>query len=453
MIVTPVGLSSDTNPEGDLIIHFQESFVIEGQQFVIKVTNEIEAPVENAEITAEWFTEMENPLLTNNTGDVTLIAPFVDIGTEYIITATKSGYKQAQLWLVVKDNVTTPIEQLNIEASSTVTEGAAFQVRITASSGPISNATIQFLDQTTHSNANGIGFLNAPFVDSDTSYSIIASKNGFTSKTITITVLDLYPENSGGEGWIYGQVSTIIGMPLEAVSVCAVRLSDTGTYCTSSDGQGRYNLSLPLGVYLINASTPGYQSSIVSDVIIEEHLGTQINLVLEIAEPEEESSENQTLITQAIENGAIAGKIIITQEQRTVTYTKTMYANITVDLSLNEEKKIISLFIQGEHETGKSLLVVIDKTLFSLDTIVVEYDDARMKKADSLADVLNANDDGSTPEYYIVDDTFLVSIPHFSTHEVTISQVFDSIMVIIWYVVCCGIVVLFVGVHRWLVWR
>lgn len=82
--------------------------------------------------------------------------------------------------------------------------------------------------------------------------------------------------------------------------------------------------------------------------------------------------------------------------------------------------------------------------------------------ADDLKDVLNPDDDGSHPEYWIIYDAngthILVSIPHFSEHEITVYSLApvtsissvkaasDILLIMAVYIVICTIAaIIFVG--------
>lgn len=58
-------------------------------------------------------------------------------------------------------------------------------------------------------------------------------------------------------------------------------LIQAGPYQTSSNSAGAYNLVLPIGVYEVTASAPGYNSAIKTDILISENLVSTLNFYLE----------------------------------------------------------------------------------------------------------------------------------------------------------------------------
>ena len=97
-------------------------------------------------------------------------------------------------------------DSLVIDIPATVNEGEDFQVTITSEGSTIEGATVTFNGDSFLTDSDGIVTLTAPFADSDTSYSITASKTGYQSAVKSITVMDhvtsiqlLSP--NGGEVW------------------------------------------------------------------------------------------------------------------------------------------------------------------------------------------------------------------------------------------------------------
>lgn len=143
-------------------------------------------------------------------------------------------------------------------------------------------------------------------------------------------------------------------------------------------------------------------------------------------------------VAGAIEAGNLGGEITIVKNgQGYKTDAISYYANVTVtEHSLSENKAVFN--VSGDsHATGKTVKINFGRdTLSSTDTDELQlfFDGRQMKKASSLVDVLDPNDDGLQPEYLPVEvdaaggkEFFvLVSIPHFSDHQIIIQTLADN---------------------------
>jgi hypothetical protein len=112
----------------------------------------------------------------------------------------------------------TGLPQLTVAAPSSVVENNTFSVSVTTgNSSPIVNVTVLFNNHTEITDFSGIASFTAPQVDSDTIYSIVATKTGYLDGMTTILVTDNPPPTShitvfspnGGESWQTGTVHDI----------------------------------------------------------------------------------------------------------------------------------------------------------------------------------------------------------------------------------------------------
>jgi len=345
--------------------------------------------------------------------------------------------------------------QLVIDVQSSVLEGSDFLVTVTANDMPIQDVEIGFNDQINYTDSEGKVTVTAPPVDQNTEYFITASKNGYEGTTGTITVLNQEPD--GDKGWIFGVVSNTSGFLLENASVCAV-IDDSGTtsICKFTNDQGKYQILVPAGTYTIEANKEEYETSTKSNIIVEENVAIEVSFVLEKSEEEPITDENQKLINEAIKAGNVGGEIIIQDDGS----EEIRYADISITLqNIDTENNKITLLVAGE-ETAKTIIITIDENVIEVGNIIVEYDGIVIKEADDIEDILNARDDGSLPEYYMITDKeerkLLVSIPYFSEHTITISSIAEAvsgIIAITIYLVFCIVVAIAATVHMLFVWR
>lgn len=153
-----------------------------------------------------------------------------------------------------------------------------------------------------------------------------------------------------------------------------------------------------------------------------------------------EDQESIRTVAGAIEAGTLGGEITVVKNgQGYKTDAISYYANVTVtEHKLSENKAVFN--VSGDsHAAGKTIKLNFGRNaLSSIDDLEedleVFFDGSKMHKASSLVDVLNPNDDGLQPEYLPVqvyaaggkEFFVLVSIPHFSDHQIVIQTVADN---------------------------
>ncbi len=153
-----------------------------------------------------------------------------------------------------------------------------------------------------------------------------------------------------------------------------------------------------------------------------------------------EDEEPIRTVAGALEAGTLGGEITVVKNgQGYKTDVISYYANVTVTAVEDKlSSRRIAFNVSGDsHATGKTVKINFGRdTLAStdMDELEVLFDGGDMQKASSLADVLNPNDDGLQPEYLPVqvhaaggkEFFILVSIPHFSDHQVVVRTIADN---------------------------
>lgn len=248
-------------------------------------------------------------------------------------------------------------------------------------------------------------------------------------------------ENGSGSlelGEIYGTVSFLSNnsqIPLENANVAVLyneNFSDVWTE-TFTDRNGFYTLdSLMPSLYQIRASKQGYFASI-NTVDLHSNESIEMNFVLEVEPDQGYPPENMT-ISKAIEDGRVGGEINVWQkDNKTYDHEILIYDGVNIT-KLDVTKGVVSFTVSGnESSSGKTVVINVNSSVFNSDKdIAVEYDGETIKMADDINDVLNPNDDGSNPEYLITRGNngaqILVSIPHFSEHEIMIYSVAENVV-------------------------
>lgn len=169
--------------------------------------------------------------------------------------------------------------------------------------------------------------------------------------------------------------------------------------------------------------------------------------------------ENRTLIDTAIEIGHVGGEINVWQkDNKTYEHKISIYDSVNIT-KLDAKNGEVSFTVSGnESRTGKTVVINVNSSMFNSDkNIAVKYDGENIKMADDINDVLNPNDDGSNPEYFVsvgANGTQIsVSIPHFSEHEITIYSLAENVVealggvtaMIIYIAICMVAAVVFVS--------
>lgn len=148
------------------------------------------------------------------------------------------------------------------------------------------------------------------------------------------------------------------------------------------------------------------------------------------------STAQRSMIQNAISSGAIAGTVIAQTKLGALEASAlgalapaSALASPLGDVELVARASFdrVDITVSSVTNIGKTILVSLDKE--TLPQIAhgdaeILFDGVPAKQADSLADVLDATDDGGLAEYFVLagdaGNQVLVSIPHFSVHSVTL---------------------------------
>lgn len=239
---------------------------------------------------------------------------------------------------------------------------------------------------------------------------------------------------------------------------------------TDDDGFFSFN-SLKTGTYEIHVSKFGFNSE-YKEIIVDEDVNIDFSLerlndVVHINITRYPISESlltlreiggkETLksIDTAIKQGKVGGEIFIEKTLEGNIILQNEYLTIK---SLDIVDNKVSMIVSGDESvTGKTIVINVESGYFeNTDNIIINYDDESIKIADDINDILNPNDDGSHPEYLILEGSkgvqIMVSIPHFSDHKITIysaSEIVETLggitAVIIYVIVCMVATIFFVG--------
>jgi len=366
---------------------------------------------------------------TDNDGFAKVQAPEVDETREFSITAQKRGYRSAQKVITIVDTSIPPNPQLVINAPATVIEEHSFSLIVTADALPIPNVTILFLDTTTSTDENGEVTLTAPTVDETSISNITATKEGYQTASIPITILN--QEENSHYGTITGLVTDTEGKNLSNASVRIIlSIDEFGTVSSRAvvtDPDGTYELSMiEPGTYTLEAQKEGYDLVSLPNIVISEDTTTvqDITLVPIPTETEESSTAFiETSLQEKITEKTIGARVLISDEQQEITYY-----NEELQITILSIKGTIAFQVQADNETLPTIVLVqlIDHVLTRVDQLEVRIDNIPITQTTDTDGFFTLTKNSTAewmPLYTETGRTFiLVSIPHFSSHTITFSS-------------------------------
>jgi len=250
-----------TIPKRDMIIYSPKD-VVEETEFTVTVSDS-ETGNEVQDITITFKTiprqvEYESP--------ATFTAPTIygdAPSREFTITATAEGYNDAETQITVT-NLPVPIYCLTIELKDTagnpiasggsIDEGEKFIATVIDSK---TGGNAQGITMTFKTNPPKVTFKNpkefeAPYVEGDQTYDIIAKKLGYTEGTARIKVIDKGQEACVIFGIVKDKETN------QGINGAKVSSLFHGSITTGKDGG--YELALEPGIHLITVTAQGYKA-------------------------------------------------------------------------------------------------------------------------------------------------------------------------------------------------
>jgi len=272
-------------------------------------------------------------------------------------------------------------------------------------------------------------------------------------------------------GWVFGVTTEFIEDEisfLEGVQICII-LSDIDNIitskCTFSDENGSYLVPVPSGIYSVQAYKEGYISSFDENVQVYVNEYTEADFLLEKGEDTSTVllpyivDVNRDEIEEALVSDQIGVELSIQSSEEKLESIVSSFSDISITPTVNFDENYISLFVDGDVIGGRTIIINLADELLDfdqVDEIQIEYDGHPIKMASDLIDVLNPDDDGIFSEYIITvgEDglQLLISIPHFSEHNIVIYQLeqiveeIGGITTLITYVLICSLsIVVFIS--------
>ncbi len=252
-------------------------------------------------------------------------------------------------------------------------------------------------------------------------------------------------------GFIYGIVSDNNANPIEGANVTISNA--TTIYDRSTNEDGQYYISVPVGTYTVKAEKQGYETSIKRGITVIKNEATEANFALKVESeaPEEGSGLVDTAIAHLVRDGYVAGTIKLKDSTARVT----TYYDVNISIE-SISKNRLSFTVNGSEGTvGKVITVRFGSgTLEDMSNVSVLYDNESIAWV-NFDTIFNADNVTSTNAKWTsvlaidaegVEILYcLIWVPHFSEHTITISsfvevvKVLGGITVIIFYIIICVI--------------
>lgn len=203
--------------------------------------------------------------------------------------------------------------------------------------------------------------------------------------------------------------------------------------CAFTDENGEYSISVPVGVYSVNTDKKGYETSIIDEVNVTAEVSTQLDIAIYEGEQDDSKffplgiEEYRQQIEENVKASIIGCEFTLENISKEVDYKKiiVLYDDLSID-PINITKGNVSFLIDGEEIIGgRTIVLHMEKGILDFnENLTINYDETPIRMADNLEDIFNPDDDGSHPEYYLVNAKnglqMMISVPHFSEHTISI---------------------------------
>ena len=434
-----------------LVIHVS-SPIIEGTDFLVNITAD-DNPVENAEVTVEWNSWA---YFTDENGTTVITAPLVYTTTIYTISVRKAGHLPADDEITVINYV----PKLLLTVEPTVFEGENFTVGVTQedTGGAVEDVEVTFNQEVYHTDSNGRVTITAPEVEDNTEFTLVGVHVGYQTGKATIIVTDTDEEEPSG--FIYGMVSC---GPIYLSGVTITVTQGDENWITYTDIDGRYSIAVAPGIYEVTASKEGYITETKQGIEVIAYAANEVTFSLE-KETEPETTPIQTYdyidytIQEKAAMGIIGARMDIFSDENSISYFSS-----ELTIHLNSTKERITFNVSAENNTPGTILVVYigEGALSDLNNLTVTYDGATINESIYVEEFFNISENSSPSWLRVLTTTGLymfISVPQFSTHEITISPLQKIIEVsnltfIIFYLIVIVVAVAVVSIHLKTIWR
>ncbi|GEM_PF-3697286 len=144
---------------------------------------------------------------------------------------------------------------------------------------------------------------------------------------------------------------------------------------------------------------------------------------------------HRSALTDAIGDGHVGAEATFNHNGANVSQDLVSYGNVTMT-TLKAQHGNLTLLVEGHGTEGRVLVLNVDNGVLGAqkkEDLNVLLDNVTVRPADSLPDVLDPDNDGLAPEYYVVYDPgadafqMIVSVPHYSVHTLSVVTAIQEI--------------------------
>lgn len=139
-------------------------------------------------------------------------------------------------------------------------------------------------------------------------------------------------------------------------------------------------------------------------------------------------------IGNAIARGHVGAEATFNLADQALQQDVVSYGNVTMT-TVKAEQGNLTVLIEGHGFEGRVVVLNVDGRILGAaqaNDLSIFMDNASIGRATDLTDILNPDDDGYQPEYYIVHDPLMdpnafqliVTVPHYSVHTLSVTTAF-----------------------------
>lgn len=318
--------------------------------------------------------------------------------------------------------VTVTLPMLTITAPSTITEESSSTITITSGGVAVEDATVTVFNTELQTNSLGQVTCTSPTVSSKSVFTIVADKEGYQSTQLPILVNPV--DDIVEVGFFFGAVTDQRGTALNDATVCC--LSTNYDVCVQTDAEGSYVVELPAGTYDVTISQQGFTPKTKTQSIATNQ-AKEINMYLVEKIAKDDTKDSTALfINEKTKDGKIGGQVTV--DATGVVTTETYLDGLTIETMTAEQ--VVTCMISGE-EGVQGTIIVLSLGLYDIGTpLQITYDQKEIQEAADTEAFFNEPPEEA--QYLILIDVTgqqyaFVSIPHFSTHTISISSVMETL--------------------------
>lgn len=164
--------------------------------------------------------------------------------------------------------------------------------------------------------------------------------------------------------------------------------------------------------------------------VVDRTVTAEGDMLLFVDAPRGDFDKNRGHIGEAIARGHVGAEATFNRLDSQVQQEVVSYGNVTMT-TLKAEKGNLTVLVDGHGFDGRVLVLNVDGRVLGAsqaNDLSVLFDNLSISPASNLTDILDPDDDGYAPEYYLVFDPgqeafqLIVTVPHYSVHTLSVTS-------------------------------